>query len=203
MEIHKADQIIGKHNKHLEVLLRLTADEALFVGDPRHRNIFFGLTTEPTLMIEPKNIDAYSANNHLNIDVLSNAEHFVQASSSARRLFIPTVSSDKAGDLKYFEAMNFQLHDGGYEALLYHLLHEVDIRDFNPRAVPKQLASPSKPRIPEKALTCWSRLPAARPSCLADISRGTSATLEATRSAKASITTSTITQTVTSPDWDH
>jgi hypothetical protein len=30
-----------------------------------------------------------------------------------------------------------QLADGGYEALLYHLLFEVDIRDFNVRAVPR------------------------------------------------------------------
>ena len=29
---------------------------------------------------------------------------------------------------------------GGYEALLYHLLHEVDVRDFNVRAVPKTAA---------------------------------------------------------------
>jgi hypothetical protein len=27
--------------------------------------------------------------------------------------------------------------DGGYEALLYHLLHEIEIKDFNVRAVPK------------------------------------------------------------------
>jgi hypothetical protein len=32
------------------------------------------------------------------------------------------------------------LRDGGYEALLYHLLHEIDIRDFNVRDVPKTAA---------------------------------------------------------------
>ena len=35
MQINNADHIIGKFNPHLETLLRLTADEALFVGDPR------------------------------------------------------------------------------------------------------------------------------------------------------------------------
>src|SRR5262245_57790874 len=29
------------------------------------------------------------------------------------------------------------MRNGGYEALLYHLLHEIDLRDFNVRAVPK------------------------------------------------------------------
>ena len=54
MQVQKPEHVIGKHNKHLEVLLRLTADEALFVGDPRHRNALFGLITEPTITIEPK-----------------------------------------------------------------------------------------------------------------------------------------------------
>ena len=40
-------------------------------------------------------------------------------------------------DLEYFNAITAQLEDGGYEALLYHLQHEVDIRDFDPSHVPK------------------------------------------------------------------
>jgi hypothetical protein len=137
MQLHKAEHVIGKHNKHLEVLLRVTADEALFVGDPRHRNALFGLITEPELTIEPKFIDAYRAKSHINIDLTSNAEHFLPVSATARRFMVPTVSSKRAGDHEYFRKMDEQLHDGGYEALLYHLLCEVDIRDFNVRAVPK------------------------------------------------------------------
>ena len=58
--------IIGKFNPHLETLLRLTADEALFVGDHEHRNALFGLITEPTLTIEPKGCGVYTADNYLN-----------------------------------------------------------------------------------------------------------------------------------------
>lgn len=137
MQVQKPEHVIGKHNKHLEILLRLTADEALFAGDPRHRNALYGLITEPENTIEPKFIDVYSAKNHINVDILSNAPHFVQASAHARRLFIPTMSSARANDHKYFSKIDAQLRDGGNEALLYHLLHEVDIRDFNVRAVPK------------------------------------------------------------------
>jgi hypothetical protein len=43
MQINKPEHVIGKHNAHLETLLKLCADEALFVGDPRHRNALFGL----------------------------------------------------------------------------------------------------------------------------------------------------------------
>jgi hypothetical protein len=137
MQINKPEHVIGKHNPHLETLLKMCADEALFVGDPRHRNSLFSLITEPTLTIEPKNINAYSATNYLNIDMTSNAKHFVPASASARRFFIPTVSANRVGDFEYFRKINEQLRDGGYEALLYHLLYEVDLRDFDVRRVPK------------------------------------------------------------------
>lgn len=137
MQVSNPDHVIGKHNPHLETLIKLCADEALFVGDPRHRNALFSMITEPTLTIEPKFVGAYKATNHLNIDITTNAKHFVPASRTARRFFIPTVSENRVGDLEYFKRMENQLKDGGYEALLYHLLNEVDLRDFDVRRVPK------------------------------------------------------------------
>jgi hypothetical protein len=140
MEVQNSTHVIGKHNTHLETLLKLTADEALFAPDPHHRNALYNIITEDTITIEPKFVDAYSARNYNNIDVISNASHFVPVSGSARRFFIPTVSSDRANDHAYFGKIRAELHDGGYEALLYHLLHEIDLRDFNVRAVPKTAA---------------------------------------------------------------
>jgi Mesyanzhinovviridae DNA primase len=137
MQVSNPAHVIGKHNPHLETLLKLCADEALFVGDPRHRNALFSLITEPRVTIEPKFINAYSAPNYLNIDITTNAKHFVPASRTARRFFIPSVSENRVGDLEYFKKIDAQLRDGGYEALLYHLLHEVDLRDFDVRRVPK------------------------------------------------------------------
>ena len=121
----------------LETLLKLCADEALFVGDPRHRNALFSLITEPRVTIEPKFVNVYSAMSYLNIDITTNAKHFVPASRTARRFFIPTVSENRVGDLEYFKTIEKQLKEGGYEALLYHLLYEVDLRDFDVRRVPK------------------------------------------------------------------
>ena len=137
MQINKPEHVIGKHNPHLETLIKLCADEALFVGDPRHRNTLFSLITEPTMTIEPKNINVYSAPNYLNIDMTTNSKHFVPASRTARRFFIPTVSENRVGNLEYFNAIEAQLKDGGYEALLYHLLYEVNLRDFDVRRCPR------------------------------------------------------------------
>ena len=45
---------------------------------------------------------------------------------------------NNAGNHEYFKKIIDQLeNEGGYEALLYHLLNEIDIRDFNVLAVPK------------------------------------------------------------------
>src|SRR5262249_46093050 len=106
-------------------------------GDPRHRNALFNQITEPTLTIEPKNINAYKAPNFLNTDIISNAKHFIPGSRTARRFLVPTVSEDRVGDFDYFKALDNQYYNGGAEALLYHLLYEVDLRDFNVRNVPK------------------------------------------------------------------
>lgn len=138
MQVSNPDHVTGKHNPHLETLLMLIADEALFAGDPRHRNALFGLITEPDIAIEPKFYPIYSAKNYLNITMTSNADHFIPVGETARRFFVPTVSEDRVGDHAYFNAIDAQLKgERGYEALLYHLQHEVDIRDFNVRQVPK------------------------------------------------------------------
>ena len=105
---------------------------------PRHRNALFSLITEETISIEPKNCAVYTASNYLNISITSNVTHFIPVSGTARRFFVPTVSSGHKQDFDYFRAIEDQLvNHGGYQALLYHLLYEVDLRDFEVRKVPK------------------------------------------------------------------
>ena len=118
MQVTNPKHIIGNFNPHLETLLRLTADEALFVGNHEHRNSLFGLITEGKLTIEPKGCGVYQADSFLNISVLSNADHFVPVSGTARRFFIPTVSIDRMQDVAYFGGLEADLQSGGYEALL-------------------------------------------------------------------------------------
>ena len=137
MQVTNPKHIIGNFNPHLETLLRLTADEALFVGNHEHRNALFGLITEPTLTIEPKGCALYKANSYLNLSITSNADHFLPVSGTARRFFIPTVSAARKQDHQHFAGLQAELDNGGYEALLYHLLHEVDLRGFDVRKVPQ------------------------------------------------------------------
>jgi hypothetical protein len=136
MQVSNPKHIVGAFNPHLESLLRLTADEALFVGSHEHRNALFGLITEAKLTIEPKGLGVYQADSFLNLSITSNAAHFLPVSGTARRFMIPTVSTAHMQDFAYFNAIKDQLDHGGYEALLYHLLNEVDLTSFNVRLVP-------------------------------------------------------------------
>jgi len=102
MQVLNPAHVIGKHNPHLETLLRLTADEALFVGNPEHRNALFGLITEKDLTIEPKFCGIYTADNYLNITLTTNLEHFAPISGTARRFFIPLAAS--AGRISPFDS---------------------------------------------------------------------------------------------------
>lgn len=137
MQINNPKHVIGAFNPHLETKLRVTADEALFVGNHEHRNSLFGLITEPKLTIEPKGLGVYTARNYLNISMTSNAAHFVPVGDTARRFFIPTVSAARMQDTAYFNAIQDQLsNEGGYEALLYHFLYEINLSGFDVRKVP-------------------------------------------------------------------
>ena len=148
MQLGNPEHIVGKFNPHLETLLRVTADEALFVGDPKHRNALFGLITENDLTIEPKNCGLYTAVSYLNLSITSNSDHFLPVSNTARRFFIPVVSAARKQDFAYFAALQEELDHGGYEALLYHLLYEVDLdRLQRPRrAANGRLAAATRPR---------------------------------------------------------
>ena len=155
MQVGNPKHVIGAFNPHLETLLRLVADEALFVDSPTHRNALFGLITEEGLTIEPKGLGVYTAQNFLNVSVLSNANHFLPVSDTARRFFIPTVSAEHKQDFPYFKAIQDELDGGGYEALLYHLLKEVDLADFNVRQIPQTDGLRGQRRLSLSPLDSW------------------------------------------------
>ncbi len=139
-QINNPEQILGKFNDHLQRLSLVNADEAFFAGDPRHRNALFGLITEKKFNVEPKGCGVFEAVNHMNFIITTNAKHAILAGPTARRFFALNVSNCRVGDTAYFDAIEDQLSHGGYEALLYHLLYDVDLAGFDVRKVPKTAA---------------------------------------------------------------
>jgi hypothetical protein len=125
--------VTSNFNAHLRDKCVLIADEAFFAGDPRQANVLKGLVTGETISIEPKGVDRITVPNLLHIFILGNDQHIISAAPGARRFFVTKCGKEHKQDTVYFAAINDQMRTGGYGALLYHLLHEVDLTGFDMR----------------------------------------------------------------------
>jgi hypothetical protein len=92
--------------------------------------------TGRTLQIEGKGLDQTTIPNLLHLIVLGNDAWLIRASGDERRYFSLECGPAKRRDTVYFGAIQKQLDDGGYAAFLYHLLHEVDLKNFDVRNPP-------------------------------------------------------------------
>jgi hypothetical protein len=131
--VTKKEHVAGHFNAHLRACSVLVANEAFFAGDRQHEASLKGLITDEFFMIEPKGVDATPARNRLSIIVISNENWVVPAGLTARRFSVFDCGNEHLDDTVYFGNVQRQLDHGGYEALLYHLLHEVDLSKFDER----------------------------------------------------------------------
>jgi hypothetical protein len=136
LQITNAKHLVGNFNIHLRDCVFLFADEAFFAGDRQHRGALKAIITEPTLPVEGKFQNVVEADNYLHLLMASNEDWVVPASLDARRFFVLDVLPDRVRDFAYFKAIEDQMENGGYEAMLHQLLH-LDLSRFNVRDVPQ------------------------------------------------------------------
>jgi len=127
--------LIGHFNVHLRDACFLFADEAYWPGDKSAEGTLKRLITEPTLIIEPKFVDAMTVRNMLHVLISSNEDRIVPASEGERRFAAFLVSKHKRQDESWFGPIYKQLENGGYAAMLYDLLR-LDLGDWHPRKIP-------------------------------------------------------------------
>jgi hypothetical protein len=135
LHVWQAKHLTGHFNSHLQHCSCLYADEAFYAGDRQHESTLKALITEPTLMIEPKGLEAYPMRNCIHLYMTSNSEWVVPAGAMARRFLVLDVASGKIRDFGYFTRFAEEMDGGGREALLDLLLNR-DISKFNIRDVP-------------------------------------------------------------------
>jgi hypothetical protein len=123
-------------NAHLRDKCLVILDEAFYAADRQHEGILKSLVTGQTLQIEGKGQELIEVPNLLHIIMLSNADWVVPASIDERRFFCLKASAKHCKDYNYFAAIQQQLDAGGYSALLYHLMHEINLNGFNVREAP-------------------------------------------------------------------
>lgn len=139
MQVSNPAHLIGTFNGHLRDVVLLFGDEAFYAGDKKHSSVLKTLITEDFLAIEQKGIDVETSMNCIHLIMASNDEHVVPAGMDERRFLVLDIGEDNKQDTKFFAAMQKQMDDGGYEALLHHLMN-FDLNGYQIRDVPKTKA---------------------------------------------------------------
>lgn len=135
LHITQSKHLVGSFNSHLVDALFLFLDEAVWGGDKQGEAVLKALITEPTLMIEPKGVDAFPMPNRLKIVMSSNNDWVVPVSSDERRYFVLDVSEIRKGDYAYFEKLKTAIEGEELPAFLDKLLN-LDLTHFNHRNPP-------------------------------------------------------------------
>lgn len=131
---HK-EHVAGHFNAHLRACSLLGANEAFFAGDRQHESSLKGLITDEYFMVEAKGVDAIRTINRMSIIVMSNETWVIPAGPEARRFAVFDCGNNRKEDTSYFGILKEQLNAGGHSALLYHLLNEVNLSNFDERKV--------------------------------------------------------------------
>jgi Family of unknown function (DUF5906) len=137
--ISQPRHLVGNFNSLQQDCSVLFGDEVFFAGDRTHEGILKAIITEPTLQIERKGIDTFTAPNRMHIFLSSNNAWVIPAGADARRFFVLDVGDAHKQDHGYFAAIDRQMETGGREALL-HLLLFRDLSGFEIRKVPQTAA---------------------------------------------------------------
>ena len=154
MAVSNSQHMVGNFNSHLQSTVLLFADEAFFAGDKRHESVLKTLITQPTIVVEPKFMNAFSSPNYVHLVLASNENWVVPAGPEERRYFVLDVGTRVMQDHAYFAALKKQMENGGSEALLDYLLHE-DIKNFDVRKVPRTEALVEQQKTSMAALEEW------------------------------------------------
>lgn len=131
--------ITGRFNAHLISCLLLHSDEGFWAGNHEAEGILKDLITNDTQLIEYKGKEVIEVRNYIRLLVTSEHDWVVPAGLRDRRFTVLDVGEEHIQDTKYFGAIQQQLNHGGYEALLYDLLH-FSYSDEVLRQIPKTAA---------------------------------------------------------------
>lgn len=114
--------LLSNFNAHMMDALFVFADEITWGGNIKSSGKLKGLVTEKHLIGERKGVDAIGYRNMIHVMIASNSNWVVPAGNHSRRWFMLDVSDTMIGDKGYFDAIDYELNNGGREAFLHFLL---------------------------------------------------------------------------------
>ena len=139
LQLTHQDQIVGRFNSHLATSILVFVDEGFWAGSKQAEGTLKAIITEDTRLCEPKGVDAFQVENHINLIMASNNDWVVPAGFEERRFLVLDVSDARQQDHQYFSAIEVEMNHGGREAMLHELLN-IDISGINLRQAPRTRA---------------------------------------------------------------
>jgi phage/plasmid-associated DNA primase len=128
-------ELVSNFNYHLKNAVLIHANEALWGGHRKDIGTIKAMITDPYCYIEGKGKDRIPVRNFRHVILSSNEDWPIHLDADDRRFLVLQASEKHKEDRAYFLAIKQELENGGYEALLYDLLHE-DVSNFDPRQLP-------------------------------------------------------------------
>ncbi len=138
MSVTQAEQIHGKHNAHLQHLLLLHSEEAVFGGDRKHLSVLKSMITDRYQLIEPKNIGVYKVRNYMRLVFTSNELRAAPTESGDRR-FTVLDSGDRIASDKLIKAV-LKERDSSGPARLFQFFNDFSYDPAIPRVNVKNRA---------------------------------------------------------------
>lgn len=135
LTLYQLGQVTGRFNGHLRNLLLVHANEAVWGGNKEAEGALKGLVTDPMMPIEAKGKDITQVRNCKRLICSSNEQWAVPLDLDDRRFLILDVSATHKEDQGYFGAIQKQMAEGGWSALM-HVLTSRDLNGFNVRKLP-------------------------------------------------------------------
>ncbi len=136
---HHRRYLTGQFNGHLDGLLLLTVDEAIWAGDKEGEGVLKGLTTGDEHLIERKGKESYPVPNLTRVVILGNEDWLVPASHDERRYAVFEMGKGRQKDQKFFLRIKNALNAGGARYLMRRLL-DTDLSDINVNEAPSTQA---------------------------------------------------------------
>lgn len=136
LQVTQQRQLTGNFNAHQKDALLIFSDEAFWAGNKNTEGVLKAMVTEEQVLLEFKGKDAYQVKSYSRLIIASNNQWVVPAGPEERRFFTIDVSNAHIQDHAYFEKLNIQMRNGGWEALMY-FLQNYNLKEFNIHNFPK------------------------------------------------------------------
>ncbi len=127
--------LTSNFNGHMERLLCLVLDEAMWPGDKAGEGVLKGLITSPEHLIERKGKEPYRVDNYTRVIIIGNERWLVPATHDERRFAVFNVGDGRKQQNEWFEKMRRQMESGGYAILLRYLL-DFDLKTVDVNRAP-------------------------------------------------------------------